>query len=167
MAISASRFDEDEYDRYVALAKSHGLMRESHADKFVHFNKINRNDINFISTDLLAPDLNGQGTLLVDKHEIKDFICPTIPTVGNILLKKNQTVALNEPLPCVTFGGIYLEIELEGNVEIELGNQIFNVKTGNIGKHQVLIYNTSPVFKVKSLSDESEIKRLMLKIVQF
>ena len=116
---------------------------------------------------MLAPDLNGQGTLLVDKHEIKDFICPTITTVGNILLKKNQTVALNEPLPCVTFGGIYLEIELEGNVEIELGNQIFNVKTGNIGKHQVLIYNTSPVFKVKSLSDESEIKRLMLKIVQF
>lgn len=167
MAISASRFDENEYDRYVALARSHGLMRESHADKFVHFNKINRNDINFISTDLLAPDLSGQGTLLVDKHEFKNFICPAITTAGNILLKKDQTVVLNEPLPCVTFGGIYLEIELKGNVEIELGNQTFNVKTGNIGKHQVLIYNASPAFKVKSLSDESEIKRLMLKIVQF
>ena len=63
MAISASSFDENPYDPYVALARSHGLMRESHADKFVHFNKINRNDINFISTDLLAPDLSGQGTL--------------------------------------------------------------------------------------------------------
>lgn len=71
MAISASRFDEDEYDRYVTLAKSHGLMRESHADKFVHFNKINRNDINFISTDLLAPDLNGQGTLWLINMKLK------------------------------------------------------------------------------------------------
>lgn len=167
MAISASRFEGNEYDHYVALAKANSLMRESHADKFMHFNKINRNDINYISTDLLAPDLDGQGTLLVSKHEIKDFICPTQTTAGSILLKKEQTVVLNEPLPCVTFGGIYLEIELKGHAEIKLGNQIFKVKTENIGKHQVLINNASPAFEVKSLSDELEIKRLTLKIVQF
>ena len=86
---------------------------------------------------------------------------------GSILLKKEQTVVLNEPLPCVTFGGIYLEFELKGHAEIKLGNQIFNVKTGNIGKHQVLINNASPAFEVKSLSDELEIKRLTLKIVQY
>ena len=144
MAISASRFDENEYGRYVALAKENGLLRESHADKYAHFDKINRNDINYISTDLLAPDLKDQGTILVDKHEFDD-----------------------ESLPYVTFGGIYLEIELEGSAEVKLGNQIFNIKTGESGKHQVLINNAVPAFEVKSLSEESEIKRFMLKVVQF
>lgn len=155
MAISASRFDENEYDRYVALAIASGLERESHADKFVHFNKINLNEINYISTDLLAPDMNGQGTILVDKQEL------------SILLKKDQTVVPDEPLPCVAFGGIYLEIELKGNAEIKLGNQTFNMNTGDSGKHQVLINNEVPAFEVKSLSDETEIKQLTLKVVQF
>lgn len=155
MAISASRFDENEYDRYVALAKASGLARESHADNFAHFNKINRNDINYISTDLLAPDLNGREATLVDNHKF------------SILLKKGQTVVLNEPLPYVTFGGIYLEIELKGNAEVKLGNQTFNMKTGDSGKHQVLINNEVPAFEVKSVSDESQIKRLTLKVVQF
>ena len=64
VAVSATRFDEADYSRQVARVKAAGLMCESHADKFVHFDRINRHDIDFVSTDFLAPDYHGQGRLL-------------------------------------------------------------------------------------------------------
>ena len=64
VAVSATRFDEADYSRQVARARAAGLMCESHADKFVHFDRINRHDIDFVSTDFLAPDYRGQGRLL-------------------------------------------------------------------------------------------------------
>ena len=66
VAVSATRFDEANYSRQVARAKAAGLMCESHADKFVHFDRINRHDIDFVSTDFLAPDYRGQGRLLAE-----------------------------------------------------------------------------------------------------
>ena len=66
VAVSATRFDEADYSRQVARARAAGLMCESHADKFVHFDRINRHDIDFVSTDFLAPDYRGQGRLLAE-----------------------------------------------------------------------------------------------------
>ena len=95
VAVSATRFDEADYSRQVARVKAAGLMCESHADKFVHFDRINRHDIDFVSTDFLAPDYHGQGRLLAEYARADGFVLPASADEGAIRLGEGRASSRN------------------------------------------------------------------------
>lgn len=115
-------------------------MCESHADKFVHFDRINRHDIDFVSTDFLAPDYRGQGRLLAEYARADGFVLPASADEGAIRLGEGQSIVPKRQLPAVPFGALYLELEAEGSARIELGGQTFtlDVPDKRTVTHQVL-----------------------------
>lgn len=169
VAVSATRFDEAAYSREVARAKQAGLMRESHADKFVHLDRINRHDIDFVSTDFLAPDDEGQGKLLLEYARFSDFNSPTPAADGTIRLGEGQRIAPKRPLPAVPFGAIYLEFEAKGKARIELGNQTFTVTAAEKRtlRHQVLIYDDTPALRITALAGGFTLAAIRAKVVEF
>lgn len=168
VAVSATRFDEESYTRQVERAKAAGLMRESHADRFIHFDRINRHDIDFVSTDLLAPDDCGQGTLLAE-YTADDFALPPSADGGAIRLGEGCSVAPVRPLPAVPFGALYLELEAEGDARIELGSQTFTVRlpVGRRIRHQVLLYDTTPAVRITALGEGLSVSSLRVRLVGF
>ena len=169
VAVSATRFDEAAYSREVARAKQAGLMRESHADNFVHFDRINRHAIDFVSTDFLAPDDEGQGKLLLEYTRFSDFNSPTPADSGAIRLESGETVAPKRPLPAVPFGAVYLELEAAGDARIELGNQTFTVTAAEKRtlRHQVLIYDDTPALRITALAGGFTLAAIRAKVVVF
>lgn len=166
MAISATRIDEPEYSGQVALAKSVGLATESHADKFVHFNRINSNPIDFVSTDFLAADLGDCGEMVAELGSLSDFASVKV-SHGAIVLPEGKTIAPKRKLPEVRYGGAYLGMDFDGTVEITLGNQTFTATGADNLRHQVILYNQTPEFKVKALSPDVRIRRITLKIMEY
>ncbi len=168
VAVSATRFDEAAYSRQVARAKQAGLMRESHADKFVHFDRISRHDIDFVSTDLLAPDDEGQGKPLLEYARLSDFNSPTPADSGAIRLESGETVVPKAPLPAVPFGALYLELEAAGGARIELGNQTFTVTAAEKRtlRHQVLIYDDTPTLRITALAGGFTLTAIRAKVVE-
>ncbi len=169
VAVSATRFDEADYSRQVARAEAAGLMRESHADKFVYFDRINRHAVDFVSTDLLAPDDCGQGEPLAAYTLPDDFRCPAPTDDGTIRLDEGQSVVPQQPLPAVPFGAIYLEFEAEGRARIELGGQTFtaDIPQRRIATHQVMLYDTVPALRITALAGGFDLAALRVKIVEF
>jgi hypothetical protein len=101
MAISTSQFDPETYSDNVARSKADGLITESHADSFDRFDMINNVDIDYVSTDFLAPDWRGQGkTLACWKGRSADKA-----------LEMAESICQLEP---VDFGAVYLEMEYCG-----------------------------------------------------
>lgn len=169
VAVSATRFDEEAYSRGIEQAKKAGLMRESHADKFVHFDKIDRHDVDFVSTDFLAPDDDGQGELLAEYAQADDFEGPAPAGDGAIRLNEGQSIAPKRPLPAVPFGALYLELEAAGDARIELGNQTFGVElpVKRRIRYQVLVYDAVPSFRISAVGSGLSIEKLRLRIVEF
>lgn len=64
MAISATKFEPEEYAKLHRKAHADGLLSESHADKFKHFDMINGSPVDYVSTDFLVPDYYGQGRIV-------------------------------------------------------------------------------------------------------
>lgn len=168
VAVSATRFDEEAYTRQVERAKAAGLLRESHADKFVHFDRINRHDIDFVSTDFLAPDPCGQGTLLAE-YATDDFALPAPAADGAIRLDEGCSAAPVRPLPAVPFGALYLELEGEGEARIELGRQSFTatLPAKRRIRHQVLLYDATPALRITALGEGLSITALRVRVVEF
>lgn len=154
MAISASRFGEKAYFANVARAKADGFETESHADHFDDFNQINQADIDYISTDLLAPDYTGQGrTRYLSKGRNAAKIAAESAAVGKM-----------------EFGAVYLDIEWCGSATITLSSQTFTLpmaETPRRARHQLLVFDDVPAFGITSSSANFRIKRISLRIVQF
>lgn len=166
MAISASRIAEPEYSQQMACAKEVGLQTESHADKFAYFNRINSNPVDYVSTDFLAADLGDCGTMVADLGTLSDF-APATVSHGAILLPEEDSVAPSHKLPKVEYGGAYLSMDFDGKVEITLGRQTFTATGSDNLRHQVLLYDEVPEFKVKALSPDVRIRRITLKIMEY
>lgn len=169
LAVSVSKFNDDEYASTIKRAKEDGMMCESHADKFAPFDKINRSKLDFVSTDFLAPDYRGQGKSLLNCRKMTDFVVPVAKSI-NAVLNKDDVVSLKEPFTQkVEFGGIYLEMDVVGEVTVELGNQKFTVRTNALKqvKHQVLINDKVPAFNIKVISAGVSIKNLNLRIIKY
>jgi len=166
MAISATRFDEPAYTEQVARSKNAGLTTESHADKFVHFNKINNHDIDFVSTDFLAADITDSGEMVAELARLSDFK-PARVSHGAIALGEGEEIASASNLPEVAYGGAYLNMDFDGKVEITLGRQTFTATGSDNLRHQVLLYDEVPRFKVKALSPGVRIRRISLKIMEY
>lgn len=168
MAISTSQFSTEEFNFYVNKSKELGFKTESHADDFNRFTMINNNEIDYISTDYLAPDLKDNSQLLFDYKGSKKFNFTGKLTDGEIHLSEKDVVTISEKIPEVYFGGIYLELEIKGVCEIVLANQKFtinNSETMNY-KHQLMLYNSTPTFSITAM-DKCEINNIRLRLAKF
>ncbi len=154
MAVSATRFSKDDYAANISKSKQNGLLRESHADKFKHFDMINHNDVNIISTDFLAPDNDSlEGETLLDVSETDLFGSPI--------------EFCNAGLKPVEFGALYIEFDIEGDATVTLGRQKFEVTDGKKLRHQVMLYNEIPTFSIDPESGSVRISDLKLKLIKF
>lgn len=156
MAISTSRFEPEAYAANVVRSKADGLQTESHADDFEHFDMINNADIDYVSTDFLAPDWHGQGeTLAIIKGK------------GiNKAQKASETCAAMSTVP---FGAIYLEMEFTGSADVELADQKFPIAAEEARKirHQILLSDMAPVFELSEMSDDFDVRKFSVRVVKF
>ncbi len=168
MAISTSQFTTQDYDFFVKKAKESGFQTESHADNFNRFVMINNNEIDYISTDFLAPDLKNNSLLLIDYKSFKDFDYNRKLIKGTIQLSAYDVFTVKEKLPEVYFGGIYLELEIKGNCEVVLANQKFTIENSETEryKHQLMLYNSTPSFSITA-KDKCEISNIRLRLAEF
>jgi hypothetical protein len=129
---------------------------------------INNNEIDYVSTDFLAPDIKDNAPLLIDCRDFKEFNCTGELVDGVIHLSTNDTLTVKEKLAEVYFGGIYLELEVKGKCEIVLANQEFTIENTETEryKHQLMLYDSTPSFSITSKS-ECEISRLRLRVAEF
>lgn len=136
MAVSATRIPADDYAAYHLRAHADGMKSESHADKFIHFDMINRSPVDWISTDMLVPDYYGQG----------EVVKPGTPSEFGGLY-------------------VSFDLEGEANVTLGNQNFTAKSANGkrNI-RHQVALYNITPAFKVEPVgtSKVSNVKFLQV-----
>lgn len=168
VAVSTSKFTQKDYAFYVNKAKSSGLETESNADNFDRFTMINDNDIDYVSTDYLAPDLKTNSTLVADRKNAKDLEYTGKLVDGTISLETNNGITLKNKIPQVYFGAIYLEMEVKGSCEVQLYNQKFSIKSEEAKKyrHQIMIYNSVPEFRITA-TDRCDIKNIHLRLAKF
>ena len=168
MAISTSQFTIKDYEFYVKKAKESGFETESHADIFNSFAMINNNDIDYISTDFLAPDLKDNSLLLIDYKSFDKFDYNGKLVDGTIQLSADDVLTVTEKLPEVYFGGIYLELEIKGNCDVILANQNFTIENSKNEryKHQLMLYNSTPLFSITT-KDKCEISNVRLRLAEF
>lgn len=156
IAVSTSRFNHDDYAANIALAKSDGLMTESHADKFEHLDMINNADVDYVSSDFLAPDWHGQGRLLF-----------AVSGCGYNGIRRSVRKCSES---CeIVFGAIWLEMEFRGEAKVELGNQEFVVSSSDWRKirHQVLLSEACPHFKIAEQTPDFKVRRIMVRVAEF
>ncbi len=168
MAISTSQFTIKDYEFFVNKAKESGFETESHADNFNSFAIINNNDIDYISTDFLAPDLQDNSLLLFDYKSFEEFDYNGELAAGTIQLSAGDFLTVKGKLPEVYFGGIFFELEIKGNCDIVLANQKFTIENSENEryKHQVMLYNSSPSFSITA-KDKCEISDVRLRLAEF
>lgn len=168
MAISTSQFSVNDYAQMVAKAKATGLQTESSADNFSRFTMINDNDIDYISTDYLAPDLTEDMVLIANCYKFSDFTFSGRLTGGTFILEPGQKVELRSPLSETGFGAVYLEIEMKGNCTVVMGNQEFTISNQVVKsyRHQLMIFKSAPAFRITA-AEKSEIRKIRLKVAKF
>ncbi len=168
MAISTSQFTIKDYEFFVKKAKESGFETESHADNFNSFAMINNNDIDYISTDFLAPDLKDNSSFLIDYKSFEKFEHNGKLADGKIQLSAGDVLTFTEKLPEVYFGGIYLELEIKGNCDVFLANQNFTIENSKNEryKHQLMLYNSAPLFRIAA-KDKCEISNVRLRLAEF
>ena len=156
MAISTSRFEPEAYAANVVRSKADGLQTESHADDFEHFDMINNADIDFVSTDFLAPDWYGQGK--------------TLALVKGKGMKKVQKASETcAAMPAVPFGAIYLEMEFAGKANVGLADQKFPAESESprLIRHQILLSDMQPVFELSDMSDDFTVNKISVRVVEY
>lgn len=157
MAVSTSRFDAGQYAANVARARAAGMPVESHADKQKTLALATDTGVDYLSTDLLAPDLGSAGTIVA--HH-------SLPTAA---ILPDSTLTLPSPLPAVGFGAIYLTATLvEGKAEVTLAGQAFKVAGPAAIRHQLLLYGpTPPALAIKALAGGAQLDNIEVTLVRY
>lgn len=156
MAICSKRYDNKAFAENVAKAKAAGLETESHADTFDRFDKINNADIDYVSTDLIAPDWYGQGKTV-----------KLVRGRGERGLRKALRIC--SEMPAVQFGAIYLEMEFKGSAKVVLSDMEFEIAAEAMRpmQYQLILPEKLPVFNVTDCSEDFEVGRISVRIVEF
>ena len=156
MAISTSRFEPEAYAANVARSKQDGLQTESHADSFERFDMINNADIDYVSTDFLAPDWSGQGKTLAYKK-------------GRGAERALEIAQVCSQMLPVDFGAVYVEMEYIGKATVSLADQKFELSSESWreARHQILLSGMQPVFRLEDVSEDFRIKKISLRVVEF
>ena len=117
---------------------------------------INNADIDYVSTDFLAPDWNGQGK--------------TLALVKGKGMKKVQKASETcAAMTAVPFGAIYLEMEFTGSANVELADQKFPIASGTPRhiRHQILLSDMLPKFELSEMSDDFDVRKFSVRVVKF
>ena len=156
LAISTSQFEPEAYAANVERSKADGLYTESHADSFERFDMINNADIDYVSTDFLAPDWYGQGEVILHRKGSDNAQALEISTA----CKETSEVP---------FGAIYLEMDFCGSTKVKLAGQEFTVSSSGERKirHQVLLSDALPQFELTEMSDDFKVNKIMIRVVKF
>lgn len=140
MAISATKFKPEEYAHLHLQAHSDGLLSESHADKFLHFDMINGSPVDYVSTDMLVPDYHGQGKIVkTGSHSDFGGLYVSFDLVGEA------------------------EVEM-GNQRFKVSSPDGKVKKV---MHQVALYNETPKVEIKPLDKSTKISKVKIRQVEF
>ncbi len=154
MAVSATRYGAEEYAEWVARAKADGFETESHADDFERFDRITRAGVDYVSTDLLAPDYRGQGRTVC--------LCEGCDTARIA----QRCAAAGK----VEFGAAYLDLTWCGTATVTLAGEKFVLPVNSELRracHQRMIFDAVPEFSLDDPSDDFRIEALILRIVRF
>jgi hypothetical protein len=168
MAISATRFKPDAFAANVARAVAAGIPTESHGDTFEQFRLITDHRIDYVSTDALAADLTPEMRVVETVTDFDAFQTARHRDADGLRLAAGETLKLKRELPQVAFGGIYLEMQLQGSVTVKLGPQEFTIDepAGATVRHQLIVYEAAPVFEVQA-RDATVVQSVSLKLVSY
>lgn len=168
MAISTSRFTTAEFASHAARANALGIPIESHADDYRRFAVIDTHSVDYVSTDLLAPDLTRNTAILAQHNRWDDFRCNGQREDGILKLPTHESLRLRNDLQQVAFGGVYLDLEMKGSCKVRLGNQEFSLDHPGMKRcrYQLLIYNTAPAFEIIA-TRSCDIRSISLTVATF
>lgn len=168
MAISASQFNEAQFSAHAARSIAAGIPIESHADNYARFALIDAHAVDYVSTDLLAPDLAEGAAVLVRYERLADFATDGKIKDGSLALPARGAVRLKEPWPKKHFGGIYLDLEMKGEGKLRLGEQEFSISNAAMQRRrfQVMIYEAAPDFILTAVT-ASELKSINVTYAEF
>jgi glycerophosphoryl diester phosphodiesterase len=168
MAISTSRFSSEEFARHAARAIAAGLPIESHADDYGRFAVIDAHPVDYVSTDMLAPDLKPGARRLAQRRQWSDFRFAGQVEDERLSLQPRGTVRLQRELPRAAFGGIYLEMEIKGDCTVRLATQEFALSNREYQRcrYQLLVYNTAPGLEITA-TGPCEIRSIAVTLVEF
>lgn len=139
MAISATKFKPEEYASLHLKAHADGLLSESHADKFQHFDMINVSPVDWVSTDMLVPDYHGQGkTVKSGSHSDFGGLYVTFDIIGEADVEMGtQKFKVSSP------------------------DKIKHVQ------HQVALYNETPKVNITPKDNSTKIKNIKIRQVEY
>ena len=168
MAISTSRFTEAEFATHMARSIAAGIPTESHADDYRRFAIIDAHPVDYVSTDLLAPDLSPHTTILARHERWDGFRYNGQITEGVLRLPAREALRLHGDLPKVPFGGIYLGLEMKGDGKVRLGNQEFSLKNPGMRRcrYQLMVYQAAPAFEITA-TQPCDIRSIRLTLAAF
>ena len=115
---------------------------------------MNAAGVDYVSTDLLAPDYRGQGTTRY-RAEGVDFA---------------KIASECERVGYVAFGGIYLELEWTGRATMTLGRRTFvlpQTDTVRRARYQPMLFDEVPCCTVTDASEDFRTGRIALRVVEF
>lgn len=170
VAISATHYDRPAHLGHVARATQAGLETESHADDFTAFAVANEHGVDLISTDLLAPDLRADADVVLSASGDHDYAAFRHDgSVADGMLRMTDGARLAHPRPPhLGFGGVFLEIELEGACKVRLGTQRFRIESQELRwhRHQVMLFD-APAALLVTAERDCVIRGLRLMVAQY
>jgi glycerophosphoryl diester phosphodiesterase len=168
MAISATRFSEAEFAAHARRAVAARLPTESHADDYARFAVIDARPVDYVSTDLLAPDPLPDAAVRARRTRLEEFNSSGRIESGVLRVPAGGTVGIGSPLPKVRFGGLYFEVELAGECRVRLGGQEFLLQSDGRQRrrHQLMVHESAPAFQLVA-ANACEIRSLRLTLVEY
>lgn len=168
MAISATRFSEVEFAAHASRALAARLPTESHADDYARFAVIDARPVDYVSTDLLAPDRKPDAAVRARRTRLEEFNSSGRLEGGVLQVPAGGTVRVAPQLPEVRFGGLYFEVEMAGECRVRLGREEFVIKNAGLQRrrHQLLVHASAPAFELVAVGD-CEIRSLALTLAEY
>lgn len=171
MAISTSRFEEPQFIAHVQRAKALGMLTESHADTFARFETMFRYGVDYMSTDVLAPNPSSRGVQLVAvdlTSSLSGLKTNGVYKDQRLTLASKQTATLTVQTQGANLYGAYLEMKFKGKVTVTYGNQRFEMNSdGNqFHKYQLLMHKTDFVLGFLA-NEQTQIDYLHFNIIKF
>ncbi|MGN6274244.1 MAG: glycerophosphodiester phosphodiesterase family protein [Protaetiibacter sp.] len=158
VAISATRYGRAEHLAYVRQARRAGLATELHADDVEAFTIAEDHGADLVSTDVLAPDLAPDARVVLSTGLGEDALAAS---------SDGRSIELRTP-PLLAFGGLFLDLELEGACEVRLGPQGFRLACAEPRRfrHQVLVFD-APAELAVATEPGSRLRSLRLTVAEY
>jgi len=167
IAVNPTKYDGEEFHKILLKIKQGGRWSESNAGligvnrknpelNLALFQRVYKegNLVDFIATDLCAPDFNGTGTTMA---------CFTAT-------RPEQLVRLQKKLETYEFSGVFVDCEFDGKATLVVGPDRFKLDSGNCGGHLVYqrcLYDSKPYVNFEDCDKDFKLKKCSIRIVKF